>query len=366
MSAALVDGECALGNVASLNLKGMCLFRDQFKAGLELRGNLSLGKLLVGVPSGFALHARWFGMAVTADDVAVSRRSFDLDAIGTGQFFSVALDETQVNSTFPDRASAQTVLREDVDGCIVRSAFRTQELRECLEAVFDVVRIDPSPLRSARLSSDVEMTIAALVRRAVEGICIVPAASLGRRFRAVRNCIEYMRRHIDESISLSDLGDVSGMRPRSLINAFGAFTGFTPMAYLKAKRLDGVRKVLLKTERNRVRIIDVAMDWGFEHMGHFAADYRMMFGENPSETPRAARPMRGAGITEERRAASHHDRVTARRCLARLKRTIDSQMRPSCARSSPPQTDPVERALLSTSTTGLATAWMWNRPKPND
>ena len=58
------------------------------------------------------------------------------------------------------------------------------------------------------------------------------------------------------------------------------------MVYLKALRLNGVRKALSAAERDRMRIIDVAMDWGFEHMGHFAADYRAMFGERPSETPR--------------------------------------------------------------------------------
>jgi AraC family ethanolamine operon transcriptional activator len=121
------------------------------------------------------------------------------------------------------------------------------------------------------------------------------AASLGRRilpgaltlrFRAVRTCDEYMRAHIDEPISLQNLSDACGFRPRSLINAFEAFTGVSPMSYLKALRLNGVRDALRAAERERVRIIDVAMDWGFDHMGHFAADYRAMFGERPSETIR--------------------------------------------------------------------------------
>jgi AraC family transcriptional regulator, ethanolamine operon transcriptional activator len=34
----------------------------------------------------------------------------------------------------------------------------------------------------------------------------------------------------------------------------------------------------------RTRIIGVATDWGFWHMGHFARDYRAMFGESPSRT----------------------------------------------------------------------------------
>jgi len=94
-----------------------------------------------------------------------------------------------------------------------------------------------------------------------------------------------MHEHVDEPISLQDLSDACGFRPRSLINAFEAFTGVSPMMYLKAMRLNGVRKALRATG-HRARIIDIAMDWGFEHMGHFAADYRAMFGERPSETSR--------------------------------------------------------------------------------
>ena len=35
---------------------------------------------------------------------------------------------------------------------------------------------------------------------------------------------------------------------------------------------------------NGKRVSDVVNDWGFWHMGQFAADYRKLFGELPSET----------------------------------------------------------------------------------
>ncbi|MEO1130540.1 MAG: helix-turn-helix domain-containing protein, partial [Planctomycetota bacterium] len=40
----------------------------------------------------------------------------------------------------------------------------------------------------------------------------------------------------------------------------------------------------LRSARSDVRIADVAGAHGFWHMGQFAADYRRMFGERPSET----------------------------------------------------------------------------------
>ena len=32
------------------------------------------------------------------------------------------------------------------------------------------------------------------------------------------------------------------------------------------------------------KILNIANDWGFWHMGQFAADYKSLFGELPSET----------------------------------------------------------------------------------
>jgi AraC family transcriptional regulator, ethanolamine operon transcriptional activator len=105
-----------------------------------------------------------------------------------------------------------------------------------------------------------------------------------RRYAAVRICEAYMRDNVEDAISLLDLSEVSGMRSRSLINAFQAVTGFSPMDYLKRLRLHSVYRALQGADKARTRVIDVAMASGFWHMGHFALDYRAMFGEAPSQT----------------------------------------------------------------------------------
>ena len=93
-----------------------------------------------------------------------------------------------------------------------------------------------------------------------------------------------MHEHIDGTVTLLDLSEITGLRSRSLINAFEAATGFSPMDYLKRLRLSGVRRALQRADKQGTRIIDIASDWGFWHMGHFTNDYRAMFGETPSQT----------------------------------------------------------------------------------
>jgi AraC family transcriptional regulator, ethanolamine operon transcriptional activator len=53
---------------------------------------------------------------------------------------------------------------------------------------------------------------------------------------------------------------------------------------LKAVRLNGVRKQLRHADTSTTRVADVANDWGFWHMGQFAADYKAFFSEKPLET----------------------------------------------------------------------------------
>jgi AraC family transcriptional regulator, ethanolamine operon transcriptional activator len=93
-----------------------------------------------------------------------------------------------------------------------------------------------------------------------------------------------MRENLDKSLTILDLSRLCRMRARSLINAFEAVTGYSPMDYLKKLRLSEVHRTLLRADASRTRIINVATDWGFWHMGHFARDYRAMFGESPSRT----------------------------------------------------------------------------------
>jgi AraC-like DNA-binding protein len=55
------------------------------------------------------------------------------------------------------------------------------------------------------------------------------------------------------------------------------------MAYFRACRLHAVRQEL-KTAPDRATVQAIARRWGFGHTGEFAAAYRRLFGELPSQT----------------------------------------------------------------------------------
>jgi len=71
---------------------------------------------------------------------------------------------------------------------------------------------------------------------------------------------------------------------RTLHYAFREVRGLTPMAYFKAVRLNAVRQELKTAAADWATVREIAQRWGFWHPGEFAAAYRRLFGELPSQT----------------------------------------------------------------------------------
>ncbi|WP_295537836.1 helix-turn-helix domain-containing protein [uncultured Pseudacidovorax sp.] len=76
---------------------------------------------------------------------------------------------------------------------------------------------------------------------------------------------------------------------RTVQNSFRAVADTTPLHYLRSVRLNGVRRALTASRACDLSVGDAAAQWGFFHLSHFAAEYQALFGELPSQTPRAAR-----------------------------------------------------------------------------
>jgi AraC family ethanolamine operon transcriptional activator len=93
-----------------------------------------------------------------------------------------------------------------------------------------------------------------------------------------------MRACLGEPLSLLDLCRELGVSERTLHYAFQEVRGLSPMAYFRAIRLNAVRQELKAAAANMATVHEIAQRWGFWHTGEFAAAYRRLFGELPSQT----------------------------------------------------------------------------------
>ena len=107
--------------------------------------------------------------------------------------------------------------------------------------------------------------------------------SLQKAQRVVAKAQEAFIESAETPLTVDELCSLTHTSRRTLQNCFHEVLGVCPITYLKAIRLNAVRRTLKKTT-NTMTIQDVACNYGFWHMSQFAADYRRLFGEKPSET----------------------------------------------------------------------------------
>jgi AraC family ethanolamine operon transcriptional activator len=104
------------------------------------------------------------------------------------------------------------------------------------------------------------------------------------RIELVKQVQRWTEEHPLEPISLEALCREMYVGRRTLIQGFREHLGMGPMAYFKLQRLHGVRRGLLEAQPGSATISGLAASWGFLNAGHFARDYRRLFGELPSAT----------------------------------------------------------------------------------
>ena len=127
----------------------------------------------------------------------------------------------------------------------------------------------------------------------LEAICgLFGSAEAGRfspgraagRDRIVRRADEFLCANPMRPIYTEDLCETLGVSASALHEAFHAVFGISPHRYLKLRRMSLVRATLLSSAGPWRSVKAAAMSYGFWHLGQFAHDYRVIFGELPSAT----------------------------------------------------------------------------------
>jgi len=106
-----------------------------------------------------------------------------------------------------------------------------------------------------------------------------------RRGMVFRKAQDIIHHNFENPIDTFSLSSEVGVSERNLRYAFKEKSGLSPMKYVRHYKLNKIRK-LLQTGRVE-KIIDPANQMGFWHTGQFAADYKQLFGELPSETKKS-------------------------------------------------------------------------------
>jgi AraC-like DNA-binding protein len=99
----------------------------------------------------------------------------------------------------------------------------------------------------------------------------------------VRKIEEYIEANFFRAITIEEMASVASASVRTIFDHFRRTRGYTPIRFLRQVRLQSARGMLLEPEEH-TSVTDVALCCGFSNLGHFAREYRELFGEKPSQT----------------------------------------------------------------------------------
>jgi len=237
------------------------------------------GTITFGVPEKGAED--WFGASYPDQSILPFNLASGVDMVSRGGFLAYTISFAEdflwyVAETF--QLPVADVLYAPSSGAFIPDSEAVQNLRFLIRSHF---RNDKTPL-----DSEQETALAIELLRAGAGeVAIVKSCTPVVRRKAVARALEYIDQCQGEVVAVGQLCAATGISWRTLTRAFHERFGLGPKAYLNRLRLSSVR-TQLSTGDGEVVIADIANSQDFWHMGQFARDYRLVYGELPSETLR--------------------------------------------------------------------------------
>lgn len=112
----------------------------------------------------------------------------------------------------------------------------------------------------------------------------VSRESLGSQAVTFERIAEYIERNLKQDIGIEQLAQQASMSLRSLYGLFERNAGTTPKHYIRQKKLERIRRNLSDPDCSVRNITELALEYGFVHLGRFSESYKALFGELPSDT----------------------------------------------------------------------------------
>lgn len=106
--------------------------------------------------------------------------------------------------------------------------------------------------------------------------------------KPVLSCMEYMKAHLDEPVTLEELGKLTDYSALHIQRLFRRDTQQTPHDYLTALRMSRARELLTDEE---ISVTMIAEQCGFESESHFQSLFKKQTGMTPGKYRRHARNM---------------------------------------------------------------------------
>lgn len=273
------------GSSSIASIGGVRVLVEHLDKVILQRGSVPAGRIAIAVPLELDGHARMCGHVSARDSLHV------FSGIEEFEFFSpdqhvLANVEINVDQIGSDalRTFARALYETRMSPVVPMHEATAQRFRDVLRHALAITVTQTQRERTVALQG----AILSVLSEALEGEAVglvrtgAPHASHAALVASTQRCLETAETC---PLSIAELCGRLGVSRRTVQYAFQHVLNLNPVAYLRAVRLNYVRRALRAGEL----VTAAATKWGFLHLGNFAQDYREMFGELPSETVRRSR-----------------------------------------------------------------------------
>jgi AraC family ethanolamine operon transcriptional activator len=157
-------------------------------------------------------------------------------------------------------------------------------LMQYLHEVFCAGQQQPAFFQSASAARLLEKDLLPLLIQTLNMPLETPKLRRSCRAELVAATQMLMAANLQNPITLDDICQTVCSSKRALTYGFQDIFAMAPMAFLKVQRLNGIRRALLAADPSQNTVSQLAKEWGFWSLGHFARDYKQLFDETPSQT----------------------------------------------------------------------------------
>lgn len=254
------------------------LFVERTSRRLWQAGALRDGRVAIGVPLALPEPAAFCGTPVADAD-----RLFVFSGAGGFEFCTPAglvMAGIELDATLLGDAGLAEALQQP--GLHAASAQRCGAWRRFVVQAFEALATPPSARPARHAAAVSEAALQALAELLGDEMAPAggPDLNAQRRWKLVARARDIVLGRPDEPPSVQQLCRQLGVSRRCLQASFQEVLGTSPVNFLRAVRLAGVRRLL----RTAPSVTEAAVHWGFWHLGHFSQEYRELFGELPSVT----------------------------------------------------------------------------------
>ena len=279
------------GRLTEVWLDGLQVFRETTNQSVYENGMSWQGSRTFGIPLAMSASATFHGRAMGLNSLLTLSGGQDLD-------FRTPLNLDIVGIAVPEQELASFAAQceeQDIDTLLKAADLvhclpvQLSAIRRCLSDFFsnldarvEILKSNPGARKIMREASLARLCALLCAARsdAPRPVSLVLRKQLVDRAKA---------RALEDTctpVTIADLCRALRVSRRTLQYSFQETLGVSPSAYLRAVRLNGVRRQLKSPDSSATSVQDAAANWGFWHLGHFSSDYKRMFAELPSETLR--------------------------------------------------------------------------------